>query len=117
MRYLVSIIIILVLPWVARAEISGEIEAVLRDKVLSRAEESICVERLAGTPGQATRIYSHRSGEPMIPASNLKVITTSAALDRLGGDFKFRTQVVYHDGYLILIGDGDPTVGAAGVAE
>ena len=40
MRYLVSFLIILVLPVVVRAEISGEIEAVLRDKVLSRAENT-----------------------------------------------------------------------------
>ena len=117
MRYLVSILIILVLPVVARAEISGEIEAVLRDKVLSRAEESICVERLAGTPGQATRIYSHSSNQAMIPASNLKVITTSAALDRLGGDFKFRTQLVYHDGDLILIRRWGSDIWGCGAAE
>jgi serine-type D-Ala-D-Ala carboxypeptidase/endopeptidase (penicillin-binding protein 4) len=113
MKYLVSFLLILVTPLVSRAEMSSEIEAVLRDKVLSRAQESITVERLGGKVGQSTRIYSHQSGEPMIPASNLKVITTSAALDQLGGDFKFRTQLVFHDGDLILIGDGDPTFGDA----
>src|ERR1700691_5391228 len=113
MKYLVSLFLVLCTPLIARADMPSEIEAVLRDKVLSRAQESICVERLGNATGRGSRIYSHQSEQAMIPASNLKVITTSAALDRLGGDFKFRTQLVFHDGDLILIGDGDPTFGDA----
>jgi serine-type D-Ala-D-Ala carboxypeptidase/endopeptidase (penicillin-binding protein 4) len=58
-------------------------------------------------------VYRCNSDIPLTPASNLKLITTSAALDRLGPDFKFKTQLVYHDGNLILIGDGDPSFGDA----
>ena len=46
-----------------------------------------------------------------MPASNLKVVTTSAALDRLGADFKFRTLLVRRGNDLVLVGDGDPTFG------
>lgn len=53
----------------------------------------------------------------MIPASNVKVITTGAALRQLGPDFRFKTSLAYSgtiedgvlDGNLYIIGGGDPT--------
>ncbi len=57
--------------------------------------------------------------KPFKPASVLKVVTTSAALERLGPDFKFRTGVytegtIQADGVLwgnlILVGRGDPNL-------
>ena len=100
-------------PPVARADLASDISVVLHDKLLSRAEESVDIIRLGATAADGHVIYKHNSDIPLIPASNLKVITTSAALDRLGPDFKFRTQLVWHDNDLILIGDGDPTFGDA----
>lgn len=100
-------------PLVARADLSADINAVLHDRLLAKAQESVEVVRLGSSPGEGRLLYRHDSDIPLIPASNLKVITTSAALDRLGPDFKFRTQLVWHEGDLILIGDGDPTFGDA----
>ncbi|MDP6170832.1 MAG: D-alanyl-D-alanine carboxypeptidase [Prochlorococcaceae cyanobacterium ETNP2_MAG_10] len=49
---------------------------------------------------------------PRIPASNQKLITTAFALDRLGPDFKLRTQLVRRsDGVLEISGEGDPDLG------
>ena len=95
------------------ADLNEDVNAILRDKSLARVEVGIEVVQLGATPGSERIVYRHNSDVPLTPASNLKVITTSAALDRLGADFKFRTQLVYHDGNLILIGDGDPTFGDA----
>jgi D-alanyl-D-alanine carboxypeptidase/D-alanyl-D-alanine-endopeptidase (penicillin-binding protein 4) len=101
-------------PLAARAaDLDGEISTVLHDKLLAKAEESIEIVRLGNVPADGKLLFRHNSDIPLIPASNLKVITTSAALDRLGPDFKFRTQLVWHDNDLILIGDGDPTFGDA----
>jgi D-alanyl-D-alanine carboxypeptidase/D-alanyl-D-alanine-endopeptidase (penicillin-binding protein 4) len=99
------------IPLTSRAEIDGPINAILHDKLLSHAEASIEIVHLGNSPGDGKLLYRHDSDIPLIPASNLKVLTTSAALDRLGSDFKFRTQLVFHNGDLILIGDGDPTFG------
>ena len=59
--------------------------------------------------------------EPMIPASNMKLMTTAAALDVLGPQFMFRTELGMieaddsdHAGAgpaLIVRGDGDPAFG------
>ncbi|MEM1216095.1 MAG: D-alanyl-D-alanine carboxypeptidase/D-alanyl-D-alanine-endopeptidase [Bacteroidota bacterium] len=57
----------------------------------------------------------------LIPASNLKAVTTATALGVLGGDYRFTTVLAYDgklsedgvlDGNLYLIGSGDPTLGS-----
>ena len=51
-----------------------------------------------------------------VPASNQKLISTAFALDRLGPDFRLRTQLVRRpDGVLELHGEGDPDLGLAGL--
>ncbi len=100
----------------ARADLSAEIDAALRDPGLARANVGVQVVRLGPTPAAlaaAHVVYRHDAGLPLTPASNLKLLTTSAALDRFGPGFAFRTQLVLHDGDLILIGDGDPAFGDA----
>lgn len=63
-------------------------------------------------------VYSENALTPMVPASNLKVVTTAAALDLLGPDFRYVTELrggapdsqgVLHDN-LYLRGQGDPTL-------
>ncbi|MGB3798711.1 MAG: D-alanyl-D-alanine carboxypeptidase/D-alanyl-D-alanine-endopeptidase [Lewinella sp.] len=56
----------------------------------------------------------------LIPASTQKLLTTAAAMDILGADYRFRTQLVAGgevnagtlSGDLYLIGGGDPTLGS-----
>ncbi len=47
----------------------------------------------------------------MIPASNLKVVTTGAALHELGRDFQFETRLIRDGDTYVLVGDGDPALG------
>jgi len=56
-------------------------------------------------------IFSLRPGQPFLPASNQKVLTSAFALARLGGDFRFvtRAHIVGRD--LWVVGSGDPTLG------
>ena len=57
----------------------------------------------------------------LVPASNMKLITTAAALSRLGSGYRYETALGYDGaidstgclhGHLYLIGGGDPTLGA-----
>ncbi len=95
----------------ARADLSGDINTILQDKAIVRVHFGIEIVRLGDSPKQTRAIYSLEPKTPRTPASNLKLITTAAALDRLGTDFRFQTSLIYHDGDLVLIGDGDPTLG------
>ncbi|MEO6436206.1 MAG: D-alanyl-D-alanine carboxypeptidase/D-alanyl-D-alanine-endopeptidase [Tepidisphaeraceae bacterium] len=103
-------LLVAVLAATARADLTGDIRTILRDKYLNGAEVGIAVARL-DEGGTTDVLYRAESDIPLIPASNLKLLTTSAFLDRLGADFKFRTLLLHKDGDLFLIGDGDPTLG------
>src|SRR5205085_12095449 len=98
----------------SRADLTGDVRALLRDKVLAKAEVGVEIVRLPSASGGAPEIlFKHNSDIPLVPASNLKIVTTSATLEKLGPDFKFRTMLVQRGQDLILIGDGDPTFGDA----
>ena len=113
---------------VCRADLTEDVRAVLRDKYLAKAQVGIAIARLPDAPTTnataaavsppATQprseiLFRHESDIPLMPASNLKLVTTSAFLDRFGPDFKFRTVLLMKDNDLFLIGDGDPTLGDA----
>lgn len=97
----------------ALADMQSDIRAVLQDKLLHKATVGVQVVRLGAAAGDARPIYTLEAETPLIPASNLKLTTTSAALDLLGPDFKFRTMLVRVGEDLVVIGDGDPTFGDA----
>lgn len=65
-------------------------------------------------------VYQYNSGDKFIPASNTKLFTTAAALEKLGPEYTYRTELyacgpvdsagVLH-GDLLVRGSGDPTIG------
>lgn len=55
-------------------------------------------------------VYALRETEAFLLASNTKLLTTSAALARLGPDFKFRTAVGLVGNDLHVFGGGDPNL-------
>ncbi len=57
-----------------------------------------------------TTLASVRGDEPFVPASNMKLLTSGAALMILGPDFVFKTKLVLKDGVLVVKGDGDPSL-------
>ncbi|HUB27255.1 MAG TPA: D-alanyl-D-alanine carboxypeptidase/D-alanyl-D-alanine-endopeptidase, partial [Tepidisphaeraceae bacterium] len=107
----ISIAILLGLAAPAWADLGASVRAILHDPFLARTTHSIKLVRLAD--GRGETLFESDADQPMVPASNLKLVTTSAALERLGPDFKFRTLLVQHGPDLILIGDGDPSFGDA----
>ena len=66
-----------------------------------------------------TVLYSQNADNNFVPASNVKLLTSAAALDQLDPDYRYRTRV-YADGpiedgtlkgNLVVRGAGDPTIG------
>jgi len=108
----------------ARPATAGQarIEALLRAASLGDTRASLMAVDL--TAGRTLlRLHADR---PMIPASNMKLITSAAALDRLGADHVFRTelrilrpehwrktadQAPGENPDLLIKGDGDPAFG------
>lgn len=83
------------------------------DSILSAGKISVKVKALNGPV-----IYSKNEDLTLVPASNMKVITSVVALDRLGESYRYKTALyggpinlfngTLH-GPLILSGTGDPT--------
>ena len=70
--------------------------------------------------GKGDILVDVNSKKLMIPASNMKLLSTGAALNRLGGDFRYSTDIA-HDGViadgilhgnLYIVGNGDPLIGS-----
>ncbi len=65
-------------------------------------------------------LYAHQADHRLIPASTQKLLTTSAALDRLGSSYRYETELHFSGttedgvmrGDLTLRGSGDPTFGS-----
>lgn len=65
-------------------------------------------------------VYDLQGGKVFMPASQMKVFTTAAALDLLGPDFQYETRLELHGvqegttfkGDVVIVGSGDPTLGA-----
>jgi len=74
--------------------------------------------------GRGATVYSQRPYLPLVPASNLKLLTAAAVLDRIGAGERFHTEVrAAHPpvngvvaGDLWLIGVGDPLLATADFA-
>lgn len=58
--------------------------------------------------GGAQALFSHNEDRKMIPASDAKLITAMAALEKLGPGFTFETKVFQEGEDLVLAGNGDP---------
>ena len=99
----------------ARADLQGEVRAVLRSAGLGGTQAAVCVARL--TPDGPEVLVDLDADAPLAPASNMKLLTTAAALDRLGPDFAFETTLAVEPGpaggapSLRVTGSGDPGFG------
>ncbi len=105
-----------------QAGVQSQVEEVVRAAALKNTDVSIMAVDLA-TGEELLRLDADR---PMTPASNMKLVTTAAALSVLGVDFVFRTElqmlmptdwqktqgkVVSEYPDLVIKGDGDPAFG------
>ena len=94
-------------------DLRSDIEKILSDRLLAKATTGIEVVRLTDDPGACQVLYEKNARKPLVPASNMKLLTTSAALHVLTPQFRFRTMLVRHGDDLVVWGDGDPTIGDA----
>jgi serine-type D-Ala-D-Ala carboxypeptidase/endopeptidase (penicillin-binding protein 4) len=102
----------------ARADLTADVERILRQPALAKAKAGVKIVRLGQQPQQDQTLVALRAEQVFIPASNLKIITTAMALDVLGPEFRFRTQLLINaSGDLCLQGDGDPTLGDSSYLE
>ncbi|MGF1518351.1 MAG: D-alanyl-D-alanine carboxypeptidase/D-alanyl-D-alanine-endopeptidase [Nodosilinea sp.] len=94
------------------AQLTFQLDAALNQAPLDTAYTGIVLQ----TQGQNSRTLYDRNGDRLFtPASNGKLLTTAAALHRLGADYRIRTSIYGTPGpadstALRVVGRGDPTL-------
>ncbi len=106
-RLLRSVLIVLFLgSLAAAADLRATVDELFRSHLTEEAEVGLVI--LGPKEGEAW--YQHQAGELLIPASNMKLLSTGTALALLGPDYVFET-TLYRDGErLVLVGSGDPAL-------
>ncbi len=100
----------------AITELQNDLSGIFSDPKCSNAQIGVEVRSLKS----GEKLFTLNADRNLIPASNLKLITTAAALSILGSDFRYSTQIVSSakivrgtlKGDLIIRGSGDPTIGS-----
>ena len=118
--FLVSSIILILASvygnaYAQEGSLQHEAEALASDPVFSQGAVGICVRTASGK-----EIASVNAEKMLLPASNMKLLTTGAALHKLGSGYRFTTRIGYDGeirsgvlhGNLYIIGGGDPTIGS-----
>ncbi|MCP9850077.1 D-alanyl-D-alanine carboxypeptidase/D-alanyl-D-alanine-endopeptidase [Cyanobium sp. Morenito 9A2] len=86
----------------------------LQQRLLATIGSEAPVWSVTVADGNGRLLADVNGARPRIPASNQKLISTAYALDRLGPDFRLKTQLWrLSDGTLRLTGSGDPDLGLA----
>lgn len=101
--------------------LSDRIDALLADPRYRGSEVAVVVRDAQS----GNTLYDHNGDLRLLPASNTKLFTSSAGMDLLGPDFRFKTDVLTTGrwaggtlrGDLFLRGGGDPTILADDYAD
>jgi len=101
----------------ADARATDNIIAARLHEVLHRLDGSGAVVSARVIDSDGRTLYADRDNDPVIPASNLKLSVTAAALDRFGPDHEFKTYLAIDGDDLWLIGTGDPGTGDPALAK
>jgi PBP4 family serine-type D-alanyl-D-alanine carboxypeptidase len=103
-------------------ELRHDLDALIESPDMSNAIIGACVQSIE----TGEMFYRLNESKNLIPASTIKIVTTIAALDYFGPDFRFQTNMYldgvinengeYH-GNVIIRGSGDPTMSEFFYAE
>lgn len=92
---------------ICSTQLGTAIDAVINRPLFSRVRWGILVQPLSTGP----ILYSRDAQKYFTPASNLKLLTTAAALQQLGANFRIRTSIYQNgNGVLRVVGRGDPSL-------
>ena len=96
------------------ATLRSDLDTIFADPVLSRGLMAVRVDSLR----DGRRLYALNDDKHVMPASNMKVVTLAAAVERLGWNFTYETRLESSGevvdgvlrGDLIAVGGGDPSI-------
>lgn len=86
--------------------LSDDVRRVMNAKKFGEARIGVSIRDVTS----GTELASYNSTEPLIPASNMKLLTSGAALLTLTPEFAFKTEVLRDGDRIIIRGGGDPAL-------
>jgi D-alanyl-D-alanine carboxypeptidase/D-alanyl-D-alanine-endopeptidase (penicillin-binding protein 4) len=92
---------------VASAGLTEKINGIINKSSQKGVQYSIAIVK--ADSGEV--VYSHDANKAMMPASNMKIVTSAAALKYLGPDYEFKTEIGLCGDTLVVKGSGDPLLG------
>src|SRR5690606_11408314 len=100
-------------PFLAAAEMDSAVRNALVEPRLKNPAVAVKIVRMGSSAGKDVVLADRNTDRPMIPASNLKLLTTAAAMKTLGDDFRYQTRLAFEPSTqtLAVIADGDPSLG------
>ena len=111
------IIILLFIPLLLAGQ-EKALNLLLADSSMISSSVSLCI--LNAVNGEA--VFEFHAEESLMPASVLKLVTSSAALELLGPEYRFKTKIGYTGNFnkrtgrltgdLVIKGGGDPALGS-----
>jgi D-alanyl-D-alanine carboxypeptidase/D-alanyl-D-alanine-endopeptidase (penicillin-binding protein 4) len=104
---LVAAVLILGFAGAASADLARRIDGIISQP--SQKQVQFGIRIVKADTGKI--LYRHNAKEAMVPASNMKIIVTAAALKYLGPDYEYKTKVGLCGDTLVIIGAGDPLLG------
>lgn len=113
MVILLAWLVMLSAPAAAHADLQDSVQEMIRAGGLNDAQVAVVVIDL----DNGDELVALKPDSPMIPASNMKLVTAATALHILGPKFVFETQLLLIDNdphkgaTLVVRGDGDPAFG------
>jgi len=106
-KFLAALLCIFCFNNCASADLAGRINKIIHQKSQRKVQYSINIVKA----DSAETIYKYNANKPLIPASNMKVVASAAALKILGPKYEYKTTVGLCGNTLVVIGSGDPLLG------
>ncbi len=91
----------------SNSELAKRVDGIIEQSSQKKVRYSVVIVK--ADSGEV--VYSHNANEAMIPASNMKIIVTAAALKYLGPNYEFKTEIGLCGDTLVIRGGGDPLLG------
>ncbi len=91
--------------------VAQDLQAQVRRKITGTELAKASFTAVALDPSDGRVLFSFNPQQALIPASNMKLLTSGAALMVLGPDFAFETRIDAAGDRILLVGSGDPAFG------
>lgn len=106
-----TLFLLVVFLFVQAAQANGQLQVKIEEAIIASQLGNATVAVSVRNAKRGDVVVNVLDDAPMMVASNMKLLTSGAALHVLGANFEFRTAMRWDGRRLVITGDGDPAFG------